>query len=209
MGQCTKFKEIGDKCFHKNECGRSATCFYNNPYSITGICTEYMKIESKSIINVMQKIDTYSVIDEESHMLCKSQYSDPTGNCSDGAISKKKGQTCDTDEDCKSVGDTTYGKCLCGFNTAKTKYCDLLPGDDEWKDVRLKFTAYFEASRENCNTDARWEQCGQQSLYYTWMCAKLKAENYVLLIDVNTLPCMSNLYQYLPVFEDIYFYCNG
>ncbi len=50
-----------------------------------------MKIESKSPINVKQKIDTYSVIDEESHLLCASQYSDPSGNCSDVAISKKKG----------------------------------------------------------------------------------------------------------------------
>jgi hypothetical protein len=44
---------------------------------------------------------------------------------------------------------------------------------------------------------------------YLWICAKLRAENYPLLIDEGTLPCMENLYAYLPVFSDIRKYCTG
>ena len=39
------------------------------------------------------------------------------------------------------------------------------------------------------------------------MCAKLRAENYPLLVDEGTLSCMDNLYAYLPVFSDIHKYC--
>lgn len=72
MGKCTNFKKINDKCFHRNECGRQATCFFNNPRSIAGVCTEYMKVDSKSPINVKMQIDSYSVINEDSHLLCRS-----------------------------------------------------------------------------------------------------------------------------------------
>ncbi len=41
------------------------------------------------------------------------------------------------------------------------------------------------------------------------MCAKLRAENYPLLIDEGILPCMDNLYAYLPIFSDIYRYCSS
>ncbi len=39
MGKCANYKKIGDPCFHRNECGRSATCFYRDGSSITGVCT--------------------------------------------------------------------------------------------------------------------------------------------------------------------------
>jgi hypothetical protein len=39
------------------------------------------------------------------------------------------------------------------------------------------------------------------------MCAKLKAENYAMMVDEGTLACMDNLYAYLPVFGDIYEFC--
>ncbi len=207
MGKCTDFKKIGQSCFHRNECGRQATCFFNNARSIAGVCTEYMKIDSKSPINVKMMIDSYSVINEDSHLLCRSQYADPTGNCSDGAISLNKGQPCDTSADCPSKDGSTTAKCSCGWNGSKTRYCDLLPGDDEWLEVRDLFVEYFTATRDTCNTDARWEPCAARSVYYKWMCAKLRAENYPLLVDEGTLTCMDNLYAYLPIFSDIYEYC--
>ncbi len=101
---------------------------------------------------------------------------------------------CEIDDDCPSKDGLTTGKCKCGWNTEKTKYCDLLPGDDEWVDVRTKFQAYFDSTRENCNTDARWQECGEKTLFNDWMCAKLKAENYALMIDANNLDCMKNLF---------------
>eukprot|EP00347_Sterkiella_histriomuscorum_P013216 403365562 len=209
MGKCTNFKKIGDPCFHRNECGRSATCFYNNANSITGVCTQLLQIDTGSSINVTQKIDNYAVVNEDSHLLCKSQYANPYGQCSEGTKSTNKGVSCEIDDDCPSSDGTTYAKCNCGWNSEKTKYCDLLPGDDEWVDVRSKFNDYFQATRENCNTDARWEQCSEKSLYNTWMCAKLKAENYALMIDAKNLDCMATLFQYLPVFDEIYHYCDS
>ncbi len=41
--------------------------------------------------------------------------------------------------------------------------------------------------------------------YYSWQCEKLKAENYVLLLedDDNDLICMDTLRSDLPVFKEI------
>ena len=39
------------------------------------------------------------------------------------------------------------------------------------------------------------------------MCAKLRAENYPMLVDEGSLPCMENLYSQLPIFSDIHKYC--
>ena len=41
--------------------------------------------------------------------------------------------------------------------------------------------------------------------YYSWQCEKLKAENYVLLLDDddNELACMDTLRPDLPVFKEI------
>ena len=168
-----------------------------------------MKIDSKSSVNVKMQIDSYSVINEDSHLLCRSMYSDPTGNCSDGSVSKNKGKACDTSADCPSEDGLTTARCTCGWNDKKIRYCDLLPGDDEWTNVKDLFKLYFTATRDNCNTDARWEPCGAKDLYNKWMCAKLRAENYPLLVDEGTLSCMDSLYAYLPIFSDIHKYCRA
>ena len=74
--------------------------------------------------------------------------------------------------------------------------------------MRTLFNDYYKATRDTCNTAARWQPCSQDSLFNAWMCAKLKAENYVVMIDAMNLACMADLFQYLPVFSDIYTYCN-
>ena len=160
-GVCTDFKLIGASCFNRNECGRQATCFFNQPQSITGVCTEYMKVDSQSATNVKMKIDTYQVINDDSHLLCRSQYSDPTGNCSDGSVSLNKGAICESSADCPSVDGSTSAECNCGWNPLGTQYCDLLPGDEEWLNVRSLFLKYYSATLNTCNVDARWEPCGQ------------------------------------------------
>ena len=45
----------------------------------------------------------------------------------------RKGLTCNIDEDCPASINGTYAKCVCGWNSDRQKYCDLLPGDEEWK----------------------------------------------------------------------------
>lgn len=119
-----------------------------------------MKIDTGSPVNVNMRIDTYSYISEDSHLLCRSQFADPTGNCSAGAVSKNKGKECKTDADCPSIDGKITARCSCGWNSKKSKYCDLLPGDDEWIEVRKNFREYYTATRDTCNSDARWEACG-------------------------------------------------
>ena len=79
------------------------------------------------------------VITDDSHLLCVSQYANSQGICSAGDTSKNKGQACDTNDDCPNSDNTATAKCQCSWNTNKTKYCDLLPGDDEWVTVRTNF----------------------------------------------------------------------
>jgi hypothetical protein len=56
--------------------------------------------------------------------------------------------------------------------------------------------------------DARWEPCGENELYNAWMCSKLKAENYAILVDAYKLDCMKKLKADLPIFKDIEKYCS-
>jgi len=78
------------------------------------------------------KYASYSVITEDSHLMCRSQYSDPFGNCSDGARSLNKGKVCSDDSNCTSTDPNIKAACNCGWNVDGNSYCDLLPGDDEW-----------------------------------------------------------------------------
>ncbi len=76
------------------------------------------------------KIDSYAVVNDDSHLLCRSQYADGAGICRAGLTSKNKGKVCKADTDCPSTEDSTqFAKCKCGWNSEKKKYCDLLPGD--------------------------------------------------------------------------------
>ena len=74
--------------------------------------------------------------------------------------------------------------------------------------MRSLFIDYYTATRDTCNTDNRWGPCNAESLFNNYMCAKLRAENYALLVDEGSLYCMSGLQSYLPIFSDIYQYCG-
>lgn len=75
-------------------------------------------------------------------------------------------------------------------------------GDTEWVEVRKNFKAYFDATRDSCNTAARWEECGQKELFNKWKCSELKAKYFTYFIDVFALPCMKFLRFYLPIFKE-------
>ena len=49
----------------------------------------------------------------------------------------RKGQPCNHTFDCPAneMGGG-FANCSCSWNTDKQTYCDLLPGDSEWQDVR-------------------------------------------------------------------------
>ena len=103
MGVCSNFKALEQACFNNNECGRYGACLFNNPNSISGICTKYMSIDSGSATNVMMRINSYSVVNDDSHLLCLSQYSNASGVCSEGAVSTYKGQYCNSSNDCNGT----------------------------------------------------------------------------------------------------------
>ncbi len=89
-----------------------------------------MKIDNMSPVNVSMKIDSYAVVNDDSHLLCRSQNADSRGICQAGYKSKNKGKPCKTNKDCPSVEDpNVFANCKCGWNEKKIRYCDLLPGD--------------------------------------------------------------------------------
>jgi len=94
LGRCTETKKLGSVCYHRNECGRIATCWFSDPNLVSGLCQEYFKIDNNSPVNVSMKIDSYSVINDDSHLLCRSQYADSKGVCQAGLRSKNKGKPC-------------------------------------------------------------------------------------------------------------------
>lgn len=205
-GTCTQFKAIGEECDHVYECGRTATCWFNDPNQVKGKCKDYFQISSGDTSNpVYQTLGNNTKFTDDSHLMCSSQYYNPdTGVCEDGAKSLNKGKRCNTDQDCPSNIAGVYAKCTCGWNTNGYKYCDILAGDDEWEIARTKFRQYFDATKDDCNVAARWEKCSQPGLYTDWRCEQLKAENYVyLLYDSEELPCMKTLKESLPIFKEI------
>jgi len=50
---------------------------------------------------------------------------------------------------------------------------------------------------------------GRRDINRCRMCKKLRAENYVWLISADSLDCMANLWPDLPMFKDVYAYCES
>ena len=160
-----------------------------------------MKRSNGDIRPVWNMVGSVSEVDEDSHLLCSSQYFDPaTGICKDGPTSPNKGKSCTLDADCGGGAE-----CKCGWNENGNKFCDVLPGDNEWTKSRDKFIKYYEATNDNCNTAARWEECSQPKLFYSWKCAELKAKYYPYTIEdkSSNLTCMDTLRSDLPIFKEI------
>ncbi|CAI2372530.1 unnamed protein product [Moneuplotes crassus] len=188
-GTCTKFKEIGQECTHRYECGRTATCWYRNTYSgVNGRCKDYFQISSGDSTNkIWNEFGTYTQNEADSHLLCQSQYyNTDTGICEDGNLSLEKGKECTADTDCPSDKTGVFAKCSCGWSSTA--------GDEEWEDARTAFKTYFDATKNDCNVASRWGECNDPKLYKDRRCKKLKAENYAYLLHNKTeLSCMETL----------------
>jgi hypothetical protein len=180
---------------------------------MAGYCREYMKIDNDDESNkVFQKYSEYEDTSVKNHLLCKSLYADASGVCRKGGISQNKNQPCTTYADCYALdtfGESSFASCECGYNDGPQKYCGVLRGDSEWITVRNNFKEYFEATRDTCNTAARWEECGEKKLFDDWKCSELKATHYTLLRDIEELPCLVYLRHYLPIFSDVEKYCGS
>ena len=204
-GTCTAFKEVGEECEHVFECGRIATCWFNNPNSVRGIWKDYFQINNNDTSNpVFFTYGNDTQFEDDSSLLCSSKYYHPTtGVWMEPPISVNKGEQCVSDTDCPSNIAGIYANCTWGWNNNGYKYCDILPGDDEWQLAFTRFKDYFDATKDDCNVAARWEECGQKTLYNDWMCKKLSAENYVFLrYNKNELPCLEDLKKSL--FRELY-----
>ena len=44
-----------------------------------------------------------------------------------------KGKLCFSEYDCTTTDPEVFGECKCGFNSQGYRYCDLIPGDEEWQ----------------------------------------------------------------------------
>ena len=138
-GICTSFKRVGEQCEHKFQCGRTATCWFNNPNSIYGVCTEYLKFEAGDTTNrVFHQIGTTQFYDDDSKLLCASQYYNSSGYCQTGPKSTNKGKECNSTTECPSDVAGINAACSCGWNSEGKKYCSILEGDDEWVDAKSK-----------------------------------------------------------------------
>lgn len=123
-GVCTSFKDLGEECDHPFECGRIATCWYNNPYSVKGICKDYFQISNNDTAHpVYFSYGNDTQFEDDSALLCTSNYYHPdTGVCMDPPFSVNKGEVCEEDADCPSSVVGINAKCTCGWNNAGTKY---------------------------------------------------------------------------------------
>ena len=96
VGVCSQFKNIGDKCDFQYECGRTATCWWNDSQSLQGVWQSYFQINSGDKTNLpYNKFGTRTQFMKDSNLLCSSQYYDPvTKMWSDGVTSTNKGKEC-------------------------------------------------------------------------------------------------------------------
>ena len=78
------------------------------------------------------------------------------------------------------------------------------------------FKAYWNATKDICNTAARWEECGGKSLEYNqWKCAYYQAYNYIDLLytqDGNYTnglsQCITSYLNDLPELSPANYYCG-
>lgn len=169
-GACIEFKKAGEACTHKNQCGRTSTCWFKNSASNQGTCTEYMQIENSDANNpVYHYFGSTKKFEDDSHLLCKSLYFDKsTGICGKAPKSTKKGEKCLSDTGCPSDKSGINGACKCGWNDKGDKFCDILEGDEEYDESRRKFKEYYEATKDTCSAQARWAPCSNSKEYWGW-----------------------------------------
>ena len=106
---------------------------------------------------------------------------DSQGYCANPPVSANAGKPCQYKYDCPAKQSlTTFAKCDCTFNMKDPRYCDILPGNDPWTLEFANFKKYWNATKNICNSAARWEECGGMELEYTeWQCSKYKAAHFV------------------------------
>lgn len=196
---------VGSKIQSKKE------SYLTNSSGVKGVCKDYFQIKSGDVTNrVYNEFGSLIEHADDSALLWSSQYYDTnTGICSNGLKSVNKGKECSSNNDCPSSQPGIYATCGCGWSKTGKKFWDLLAGDEEWENARIAFKNYFDATKDDCNVAARWEECGNPGLYMEWKCKELKAQHYLyLLYDTKELPCMETLKTSLPIFKDIEKYCN-
>jgi hypothetical protein len=137
-----------NKCAKQIAAGMDETCTQdyecvNNAGCNGGKCVEYMSLEKGSKVDTCD--DYFNIFCEKA--ACKDNV------CISAPISKSKPKKCSTDSDCKSETNGITSKCRCGHNSKGYKYCDLLPGDSEYKKYLDYISDWIQSSSiYNCNT---------------------------------------------------------
>eukprot|EP00347_Sterkiella_histriomuscorum_P014652 403360065 len=220
VGKCRNYKKLYQECFHKYECGRVANCLFNNTKSYAGICVPYfsIKVGRKPENRVLNTVGIYMNYDDDTRLLCETGYMDSLGYCSNPPISTNAGNPCDFRDNCTSSDGSQFAKCSCTYNQQIPRYCEILQGNQEWRDEFDMFKIYWNATKEVCNTGARWQECGGKAFEYSqWMCAYYKAYNYIDYLyssdgnytsENGLSECLDSYLNDLPEFKNAEKYCQ-
>jgi hypothetical protein len=136
-----------------------------------GICVAYFSVPigQGQANRVLNSVGGYLSFDNDTRLLCQTGYMDAGGYCADPPLSLKSGAPCQYKYDCISSDGFGAAQCQCTFNMKEPRYCDILRGNKEWLREFNDFKAYWNATRDVCNSAARWFECGGKSLeYYQW-----------------------------------------
>lgn len=139
-GVCTAQQLFGSNCTRDNECTNNCACNKQK-------CVYYYSFDN--------------FLEADNPLACESGYV-KDGKCYPALVSRYKGRTCATDDDCEAYNYkrelVQYGECQCGYNGGGFTYCTLAEGDPEFQQMKDKF-AFIVARGFYCHTSLRFGPC--------------------------------------------------
>jgi hypothetical protein len=195
-GECTKDEECTPGYYCNSDtttctallskdatCRRDWQCDYSYFCNIevgdtTGKCTEYFTVTSGT--QVTECAD--SKVDQKcSSGFCISETNESTGtttySCAEVYTLTNPESPCTSNVDCygtDSNGNQFQSTCTCGLSQAGTAYCELLPGDDAYREYITYVKSWYSSGKaKECNTVRRGSlECALE---------KWDAENFLAL----------------------------
>ena len=149
---CTPLLKEGDKrCTSDYDCLNNLGCD-KLPTATSGTCKRYFSIKDHAEV---QNCNQFK------NSLCQSQVCNSKNNkyyCGSLVSSNSVPAQCEKVSDCLSTTDEFFGvgyysECKCGYNANATKYCDLFPGDEDYKEWTDTLKLWYNSSEiSKCHT---------------------------------------------------------
>ena len=204
-GRCVPSRDENETCTINEACKRGYLCYFPETSSFYGKCTKIMSLETDTA--VLPEYNRVVYEQEGMEKLCKSGwYNRTTGKCFAGVKSSQKGSVCSTDLDWPTTVADIFAQWKWGFGTKGQKYCDIEGDDDEWIDVRNKFTNYSDTF-DNCHQAEGFGEWFYNDHFVDWKCAELRARLYVYFIDLPD--CWNDIKHQHPIFAEWAYYCRS